>query len=56
MYPLDAPHGSGMLRPASWLGVFYPGSAVNRFEGNRAIIQVCPMSYPQLLGITQKAK
>ncbi len=56
MYPLDAPHGGGMLRPAPWLGVFYPGWMANNFAGNRVIIQVCPMSYPQLLGITQKAK
>lgn len=45
-----------MLRPAFWLGVFYSGSIADYFEGDWAIIQVCPMSYPQLLGITQKAK
>ncbi|BCS48458.1 hypothetical protein JUNP479_1138 [Aeromonas jandaei] len=56
MYPLDTPHGGGMLRPAQWLGVFYTWSDDNLSAGLRAIIPVCPMSYPQLLGITQNAK
>jgi hypothetical protein len=56
MHPQDVPHGGGMLRPVVRLGVFYPSSVGNRFVGFPSIIHVCPMSYPQLLGITQNAK
>ncbi len=33
MYPLDTPHGGGMLRPAPWLGVFYTWSVGNLLMG-----------------------
>ncbi len=38
--------------PSPRLGVFHPAPIADYLEGDLVIIQVCPMSYPQLLGIS----